>query len=106
MNKEEVTLVDKNEVQKFDALWWITIFLPVAWWIISLVLVIFSVMDWGGFLVAGFIVQGVMYALHAVFRMLIKSMGRGYAKAHHIAFLVAGIFMIILGIIMIFAWPG
>jgi len=38
--------------------------------------------------------------------MLVRPLGREYSKGHHIAFLVAGLFWAILGIILIFVTKG
>lgn len=92
--------------QRFDALWWITITMPVLWWVAMLIFVIMQKIGWSIFISTGFIVQGCLYGLQSVLRMLIKPLGRGYKKGHFIGFLVVGLFWAVLGIVLIFVTKG
>lgn len=97
---------DLHPARRFDALWWIVIFAPIGWWIVMLILRIMGKIGWDIFISTGFIVMGCFYGIQAVLRMLIKPLGKGYTKGHHIAFLIAGLFWAILGIILIFVTKG
>ncbi|MBN2379599.1 hypothetical protein JXM67_07345 [candidate division WOR-3 bacterium] len=97
---------ETKPVRRFDFLWWIVIFVPICWWVAMLVLVFMQLIGWQIFISTGFIVQGCLYGLQAVLRMLIRPLGRGYSKGHHIAFLVAGLFWAVIGIILIFVTKG
>jgi hypothetical protein len=92
--------------RRFDALWWVVIYGPIVWWGAMLVLVLLQRIGWNIFISTGFIVMGCFYGIQAVLRMLIKPLGKGYSKGHHIAFLIAGLFWAILGIILIFVTKG
>ncbi|MBD3285178.1 hypothetical protein GF359_02190 [candidate division WOR-3 bacterium] len=105
-NQERTGVNETKPVRKLDLLWWIVIYVPILWWMAMLVLVLLQQIGWQIFISTGFIVQGCLYGLQAVLRMLIKPLGRGYAKGHHIAFLIAGLFWAVLGIILIFVTKG
>lgn len=110
MSDEDILSVPKETreepKQRFDALWWIVIFTPVLWWVGMLVLVIMQKIGWGIFISSGVMVQGVLYILQAVMRMLFKGLGRGYKKGHFIGFLIVGVFWAVLGIVLIFVTKG
>lgn len=107
--KESKTQAKPEEARpqkKFDTLWWIVIYGPVAWWGAMLVLVLLRKIGWNIFISTGFIVMGCLYGIQAVLRMLARPLGRGYSKGHHIAVLLVGLFWAILGIILIFVTKG
>ena len=105
-NQERAGASETKPLRRLDALWWIVIFTPILWWVAMLVLVLMQQIGWQIFISTGFIVQGCLYGLQAVLRMLIRPLGRGYAKGHHIAFLVAGLFWAVLGIVLLFVTKG
>jgi len=105
--KETHEQKEPKPIRRFDFLWWTVIFVPIVWWLAMLVLVLMGKkIGWHIFLSTGFIIQGCLYGFMAVLRMLIKPLGRGYKKGHHIAFLIAGLFWAVLGIIVIFVTKG
>jgi len=103
---EQAKEAQLHPARRFDALWWIVIYGPIVWWTAMLVLVILKKIGWSIFISTGFIIMGCFYGIQAVLRMLVRPLGREYSKGHHIAFLVAGLFWAILGIILIFVTKG
>jgi hypothetical protein len=92
--------------KRFDALWWFTITVPVLWWAVLLVFALMGKVGWGIFISTGFIVQGSLYGLQSVLRMIIKPWGRGYKTGHFVGFLLVGLFWAVMGIVLIFVTRG